>query len=67
MNTLYVHCQQDNILDIVAARAGMRMYKVNSVKKGCISSAHINNAEYKEILIIIYSYKYTFGLAVVGG
>ena len=39
MNTLYVHCQQDYILNGVAARAGMRIYKVNSVKKGCISSA----------------------------
>ena len=31
MNTLYVRCQtKDYILDIVAARAGMRMNKVNS-------------------------------------
>ena len=28
---------------------------------------NINDAEYKEILIIVYKYKYTFGLAVVGG
>ena len=56
MNTLYVRCQtKDYILDIVAARAGMRINK------------DISNAEYKEILIIIYLYKYTFGLAVVGG
>ena len=27
----------------------------------------IGNAGYKEILIIIYLYKYIFGLAVVGG
>ena len=34
MNTLYVRCQtKDYILDIVAARAGMRINKVNSVKK----------------------------------
>ena len=32
MNTLYVRCQtKDYILDIVAARAGMRINKVNSV------------------------------------
>ena len=31
MNTLYVRCQtKDYILDIVAARAGMRINKVNS-------------------------------------
>ena len=28
---------------------------------------NISNAKYKEILIIIYCYKYTFSLAVVGG
>ena len=28
---------------------------------------NISNAEYKERLIIIYKYKYNFGLAVVGG
>ena len=34
MNTLYVRCQTKcYILDIVAARAGMRINKVNSVKK----------------------------------
>ena len=34
MNTLYVRCQtKDYILDIIAARAGMRINKVNSVKK----------------------------------
>ena len=33
MNTLYVRCQiKDYILDIVAARAGMRINKVNSDK-----------------------------------
>ena len=33
MNTLYVRCQtKDYILDIVAARAGMRINKVNSIK-----------------------------------
>ena len=32
MNTLYVRCQtKDYILDIVAARAGMRINKVNFV------------------------------------
>ena len=32
MNTLYIRCQtKDYILDIVAARAGMRINKVNSV------------------------------------
>ena len=32
MNTLYVRCQtRDYILDIVAARAGMRINKVNSI------------------------------------
>ena len=68
MNTLYVRCQtKDYILDIVAARAGMRINKVNSVKKDTFPRHNISNAEYKEILIIIYKYKYTFGLAVVGG
>ena len=34
MNTLYVRCQtKDYILDIVDARAGMRINKNNSVKK----------------------------------
>ena len=33
MNTLYVRCQtKDYILDIVAARAGMRINKDNAVK-----------------------------------
>ena len=33
MNTLYVCCQtKDYVLDIVAARAGMRINKVNSIK-----------------------------------
>ena len=68
MNTLYVRCQtKDYILDIVAVRAGMRINKVNSVKKDAFSQHNISNAEYKGILIIIYKYKYTFGLAVVGG
>ena len=68
MNTLYVRCQtKDYILHIVAARAGMRINKVNSVKKDAFSQHNISNAEYKEIFIIIYLYKYTFGLAVVGG
>ena len=68
MNTLYVRYQtKDNILDIVAARAGMRINKVNSVKKDAFPQHNISNAKYKEILIIIYKYKYTFGLAVVGG
>ena len=32
MNALYVRCQtKDYILDIVAARAGMRINKVNSI------------------------------------
>ena len=67
MNTLYVRCQtKDCILDIVAARAGMRINKDNSVKKDAFPQHNISNAEYKEILIIIYLYKYTFGLAVVG-
>ena len=56
-----------DIVDIVAARAGMRIDKVNSVKKDAFPQHNISNAEYKEILIIIYKYKYTFGLAVVGG
>ena len=68
MNTLYVGCQtKDYILDIVAARAGMRINKVNSVKKDAFLQHNISNAEYKEILINIYKYKYTFGSAVVGG
>ena len=68
MNTLYVRCQtKDHILDIVAARAGMRINKVNSVKKDAFPQHNIRYAKYKEILIIIYLYKYTFGLAVVGG
>ena len=52
---------------VVAARAGMRINKVNSVKKDAFPQHNICNAEYKEILIIIYKYRYTFGLAVVGG
>ena len=68
MNTLYVRCQtKDYILDIVAARAGMRINKDNSVKKDAFPQDNISNAEYKEILIIIYLFRYTFGLAVVGG
>ena len=68
MITLYVRCQtKDYILDIVAARAGMRISKVNSIKTDAYPQHNISNAEYKEILIIIYKYKYTFGLAVVGG
>ena len=68
MNTLNVRCQtKDYILDIVAARADMRINKVNSVKKDAFPQQNISNAEYKEILIIIYKYKYTFGLAAVGG
>ena len=51
---------------IVAAHAGMRINKVNSVKGDAFPQRSISNAEYKEILIIIYEYKYTFGLAVVG-
>ena len=54
-------------LDIVAARAGMRINKNNSVKKDTFPQHNFSDAEYKEILIIIYKYKYTFGLAVVGG
>ena len=68
MNTLYVRCKtKDYILDIVAACAGMRINNVNSVKKDAFPQHNISNAEYKEILIIIYKYKYTFGLAVVSG
>ena len=68
MITLYVRCQtKDYILDIVAARAAIRINKVNSVKKDAFPQHNISNAEYKEILIIIYKYKYTFGLVVVGG
>ena len=60
---------KDYILHSVAARAGMRINKVNSVKKDAFTQHNItsSNAEYKEILIIIYLYKYTFGLAVVDG
>ena len=68
MYTLYIHCQtKDYMLDIVAARAGMRINKVNSVKKDAFPQHNIRYAEYKEILIIFYLYKFTFGLAVVGG
>ena len=68
MNTLCVHCQtKDYIPDIVAAPSGMRINKTNSVKKDAFPQHNISNAEYKEILIIIYKYKYTFGLVVVGG
>ena len=43
-------------------------YKELTVKKDAFPQHNISNAEYKEILIIIiYLYKYTFGLAVVGG
>ena len=45
----------------------MRINKVDSVKRDAFPQHNISNAEYKEILIIIYKYKYTFGLAVVGG
>ena len=44
MNTLYVRCQtKDYILDIVAARAGMRINKVNSISSKLIdySNAYI--------------------------
>ena len=44
-----------------------RINKVYSVKKDAFPQHNISNAEYKEILTIIYKYKYTFGLAVVGG
>ena len=68
MTTLYVRCQAKHYIRyIVAARAGMRINKVNSVKKDAFPRHNISNAEYKEILIIIYKYKNTFGLAVVGG
>ena len=41
MNTLYVRCQtKDYILDIVAARAGMRINKVNSVNFLMICEKH---------------------------
>ena len=67
MHTLYVRCEtKDYILDIVATRAGMRINKENSVKKDAFPQHNINNTEYKEILIIVYKYKYTFGLAVLG-
>ena len=53
MNTLYVRCQtKDYILDIVAARAGMRINKVNSVRKDAFPQHNISNAEYKEIVMI---------------
>ena len=52
---------------VVATHAGMKMYKIYSVKKDAFPQHNISNAEYKEMLIITYSYKYTFGLAVVGG
>ena len=45
----------------------MRIYKINSVKNDAFPRHNISNTEYKEISIIIFSYKYTFGLAVVGG
>ena len=55
------------MLDIVAAHAVMRINKVISVKRHAFPQHNISNAKYKEILIIIYKYKYIFGLAVVGG
>ena len=66
----YIVCMLPNkwlYLDIVAAHAGMRINKVNSVKKDAFPQHNISNAKYKEILSIIYLYKYTFGLAVVCG
>ena len=46
MNTLYVRCQtKDYILDIVAARAGTRINKVNSVKKDAFPQHNISNSE----------------------
>ena len=46
MNTLYVRCQtKDYILDIVAARAGMRINKVNSVK---LTRSHDQNMKLKQ-------------------
>ena len=48
MNTLYVHCQtKDYILDIVAARAGMRINKVNFAKN--------NNSKYSIENFFIYN------------
>ena len=41
--------------------------KDNSVKKDAFPQHNISNAKYKEILIIIYLYKYTFSLAIFGG
>ena len=48
MNTLYVRCQtKDYILDIVAARAGMRINKVNSIY---VKVAYLFRREYTEVL-----------------
>ena len=65
---MYVRCQRkDYVLDIVAARAGVRINKDNSAGEDAFPRCNISNAEYKEILVVVYLYKYTFGLAVVGG
>ena len=52
--------------DIVAARAGVRINRVNSVGGDAFPQHNIGGAECKEILVIVYKYKYAFGLAVVG-
>ena len=55
-------------IDIVNCQLkNFSIQKKNSVKKDAFPQHNISNAEYKEILIIIYKYKYTFGLVVVGG
>ena len=46
MNTLYVRCQRkDYVLDIVAARAGVRINKDNSVGEDAFPRRNISNAE----------------------
>ena len=47
MNMLYVRCQtKDYILDIVAARAGMKINKDNSVKKDACPGLNLNPISY---------------------
>ena len=52
MNTLYVRCQtKDYILDIVAARAGMRINKVNSDKNYTFMGNHLSGKVFINLII----------------
>ena len=62
-NTLYVRCQtKDYILDIVVARAGMRINKINSAKKESVYSMYVKLIE---VVVIICDKEiwYSLGLS----